>query len=749
MRRHGHDDESGSRRPDANPLGELHAAAGNQAVGSLLSGSGAAGAGPVAANDRAAEAQADRVADRAVEHMGPAAAAPPVVGGALSPGLQRALGAVSGLSGLAGVRVHTGPAAERSNEHLGARAFAAGRDVSVGRGELSGGVESSRLMAHEAVHAVSHAPAGPGLVHAKLTGTRQALIDQAGGRTTTGARKFFNIKTNWDRILSGLGAYEEIETRLLQGGQNPTPQALGKVKAKMLRTLADIESACLTWQAVNGGEEADQQAEAAHQKSVQSGDKAESDTRSKVERRQAIAMLLPRVRNEMTLLQSPNSSGWLSSMGLNPSRITLAGAENSGQKNKVSELVYATETGEFAGYFKQEKGFAPDIEVHEMDVGIRQTDPNYGARSMAMYRIDQLLNAGVTARVEFAVNQTPEGKMVMGTVLESAKGTRAKETTMAVTDDEAAKTGGVSLNDPVLQRSLNKLQLLDAICGQLDRHAGNYYIQRDSKGAVTGVTGIDLDMAFGRDMNTYNDRSANAAHNYRGLPSLVDADMGRRILEIKPDDIRGVLNGLLPEAEINATLNRIQSLQVKITELERSGQLVQNWNEETAKTQQMKAANVGFASGRTSYQQDMQNQAIGSIQNQIGGAFDRIFVEMDFDAPFDHRLISVLQELPDLTRHNITATLKSSGGGYMTSTLSYALFDARMTGRTAEAAIMAANEVLADRDAVDKMALLVMESSDPGSMLTGPLQVVLGPKVQPIVQKVMLELQQHQALARS
>lgn len=741
--RRSQDDARGSGGEHDNPLSDLHAQAGNQAVGSIISG-----AGPVPAHNPAAEAQADRVADRAVEQLGPGAVTPPVIGGALSPHLQQALGAVSGLSGLDRVRVHTDAAAERSTERMGARAFSAGRDVSVGRGELSGGIESSRLMAHEAVHAVSHAPAGPGLVHAKLKGTRQAMVDQAGGPTTSGARKFFNIKTNWDKIISGLGAYEEIEAGLLGAGQNPSPQALGRVKGKLLHTLAQIDSACAAWQSANGGEEAAQQAEGTHQKTVQSGEKAESDTRSKVERRQAIAMLLPRIRNEMALLQSPNSTGWLSSVGLNPTQITLKGAEGAGQKNKVSELAYQTENGEFSGFFKAEKGFAKDVELHEIDVGIRQTDPNYGARAMAMYKIDQLLNAGVTARVEFAVNQNPEGKMVMGTVLESAKGSRASDAKMALTDDEAKKTGGVSLNDPVLQSSLNKLQLLDAICGQLDRHAGNYYIQKNAQGSVTGVTGIDLDMAFGQDMNAYNDRSANAAPNYRGLPSMVDADMGRRIMEIRPEDIRSVLKGLLPEAEINATVNRVQSLQVKIAEFEKSGQLVENWNEETAKAQQLKAANVGFSTGRTSYQQDMQNQAMGGIQGQIGQAFNRVFVDMDGPEPLDHSRLSVLGELPVLTRQNIAAALATTSGGYLNSALSYALFDARMTGQTVEAAMLAANEVLADTALMDRMVVMVMES-DPGGITTGPLHGVLSDKIRPIVEKVMLELRRRQALVKS
>ena len=102
--------------------------------------------------------------------------------------------------------------------------------------------------------------------------------------------------------------------------------------------------------------------------------------------------------------------------------------------------MYQTEQGEFSGFLKAEKGFAKDAEFHEIDVGIHQTDPNYGARAMAMYKIDQLLNAGVTTRVEWAVNQTKDGKTIMGTVLQSAKGTKAADLTYATTNQEAKQS---------------------------------------------------------------------------------------------------------------------------------------------------------------------------------------------------------------------------------------------------------------------------------------------------------------------
>ena len=53
---------------------------------------------------------------------------------------------------------------------------------------------------------------------------------------------------------------------------------------------------------------------------------------------------------------------------------------------------------------------------------------------------------------------------------------------------------------PELIKSLINLQLLDTICGQVDRNSSNLfftYEERDGKRILKGVTGIDSDMAFG------------------------------------------------------------------------------------------------------------------------------------------------------------------------------------------------------------------------------------------------------------
>ncbi|HZT67022.1 MAG TPA: DUF4157 domain-containing protein [Acidimicrobiales bacterium] len=608
---------------EANPLSDLQQKAGNQAVAALVeratsrmpSGTGKfsrllsgvddspSSPGLRPAQDAAAEAHADRVADATVSHLGPRASAPPVVGGVLHPSVRAAMAAVQpGVGGLGQVRFRTDDHAAGQAEGIGARAFSRGGEVSVGRGELGRGVESTRLAAHEAAHAVSHA-APSGMVHAKLRGVRSALENQGGGTTSGSVRKFFGVLTNWDKILTSVAAYEEMEEAFLAKGK-PSKVEVGQVAPRFLEQLMKIRNNCASWMASNGGERQAGWGDkvARSRKQAQENPDLENpwkdpsaDARSKPGRRQAIAQLVTRVETEIADLESGR---WGDTLGLSDKQVSKEGREDKGQKSSVKELHYVTENGEFSGYFKAEKGFNDAPEPHELDSGIRQVDPNLGARAIASYRLDQLFGAGVTARAEWAVRNG-----VMGTVLESANGVAFSDMLRAGSHEASMQPGrtATDVDDPVLQQGLNKLQLMDVICGQLDRHQANYRINLDKQGKVTGVTGIDLDMSFGSDLSSAKemDKMKGAAPNWAGMPELIDAEFAERILQVSESDVRLALKGLLNESEIGATVMRFQAVKQIVSEIPKE-KLVTKWGVTTANAQRGYAKRWGFE-GANSY----------------------------------------------------------------------------------------------------------------------------------------------------
>lgn len=130
-----------------------------------------------------------------------------------------------------------------------------------------------------------------------------------------------------------------------------------------------------------------------------------------------------------------------------------------------------------------------------------------------------------------------------------------------------AKAGGVSgagftvpAGDlPVLTRCLARLQLLDAIAGQLDRHLGNYYIASDASGPVL-VIGIDNDLAFRRK----GPAVFNSIGSYRGIPPVIDTEFGRAVLNLQWEKVHDLLTGMLEKDALELLGQRLEHVQQQL-----------------------------------------------------------------------------------------------------------------------------------------------------------------------------------------
>ena len=119
--------------------------------------------------------------------------------------------------------------------------------------------------------------------------------------------------------------------------------------------------------------------------------------------------------------------------------------------------------------------------------------------------------------------------------------------------------------DPGLRRELVKLQLLDAITAQGDRHGGNYLVRRDDHGRFIGLSAIDNDQAFGPRIIDPNQllpgKGGTKAFKGVMLPPVVDPEIKATFENLTDDQLREALDGLLPEAEINAAVDRLHTIQ--------------------------------------------------------------------------------------------------------------------------------------------------------------------------------------------
>ncbi|MCY1231889.1 hypothetical protein D9M72_443510 [compost metagenome] len=149
----------------------------------------------------------------------------------------------------------------------------------------------------------------------------------------------------------------------------------------------------------------------------------------------------------------------------------------------------------------------------------------------------------------------------------------------------------LNFDDPVVRRGLVKLQLLDALTAQGDRHQANYIVTQDAQGRYTGVVAIDNDQAFGTRIGNPNDllrrvsggvvtgpdgvkRTGLQGLNGVMLPGVVDRDMKAAFDALTPDGLRAELAGLLPDPEIEVAVQRLNVIKSHLEQLERNGMVI-------------------------------------------------------------------------------------------------------------------------------------------------------------------------------
>ena len=141
-------------------------------------------------------------------------------------------------------------------------------------------------------------------------------------------------------------------------------------------------------------------------------------------------------------------------------------------------------------------------------------------------------------------------------------------------EEEAQKQGARIEYTPEALIQLNTMRVFDMICGQVDRHKGNYHVQtlkRTGVFRVTSVTGIDNDLSFGNitaeqlmnrgfisRMKTFSAKGEPVTH----LP----ADFVERILNLTPEAAEMSQLALRSDDEIKALKERLEYVKKELRE---------------------------------------------------------------------------------------------------------------------------------------------------------------------------------------
>lgn len=296
-----------------------------------------------------------------------------------------------------------------------------------------------------------------------------------------------------------------------------------------------------------------------------------------------------------TRLDDSMATGATGKGGINQVQFFQLNSSQQGVFKETKDEIEEAERGEN----EIESSKVTEYEVAHYEAKIDIKDARLAERNVALYRLDKLLGGDVIPRTEFAIRKFG-GAEVKGTIMDKVSGvsgSKVRDDKMVADESEKTgeKAGFVNAKDPNLQRLLSRLQLIDALAYQVDRHEGNFFVEFDNNGKVIGVKGIDNDMAFGSrtDVTKYK-----GARNYAGIGKYVDKEMAQRILALRPEDLEAALGDLLGDKEMAALLQRLTKIQQEL----QSAQLLDpdQWNDMTAMDMVKEQNNMLFG-GKESY----------------------------------------------------------------------------------------------------------------------------------------------------
>ncbi len=202
------------------------------------------------------------------------------------------------------------------------------------------------------------------------------------------------------------------------------------------------------------------------------------------------------------------------------------------------------------------------------------------SRMAALLGLSGLVQDSKTVKVK----DKASGKTYRGNLMEFANGDEAKGVAKQKSDELVKKTDNIeerlkeaqSMFAPSVQKELSSLQVLDYLCGQGDRHRGNYFLEKDENDKYAHVHGIDNDMSFSTGVDfSMSDMDSKAGFVQVHMRYVVDEkgnlaipymdrQLAKNILHTKPDMIRFALKDLLEPKYIENTIERFLKVQKAI-----------------------------------------------------------------------------------------------------------------------------------------------------------------------------------------
>lgn len=212
---------------------------------------------------------------------------------------------------------------------------------------------------------------------------------------------------------------------------------------------------------------------------------------------------------------------------------------------------------------KSSRGFRLK-EDHIETTGIESSE-RMDQRNSAMSAVADLLGSSQLLARAMPMTILHDGKVIEGTFMESAQGTDIHHPGRQDLWLQGKKN--INLGEPGTLKQLAELQVLDYICGNIDRHPGNMLYQfeeKDGKVCLSKITGIDNDDSFGTNLFNEEDTGFRYQPGVKEM-KVISARQANVIQNLNRDILKETLLPYeLTDHEIEACWDRIGCLKKEI-----------------------------------------------------------------------------------------------------------------------------------------------------------------------------------------
>lgn len=184
-------------------------------------------------------------------------------------------------------------------------------------------------------------------------------------------------------------------------------------------------------------------------------------------------------------------------------------------------------------------------------------------RNCAMTRMADLLGCPKAVAKAVPMVVVTKGKTVEGTFMEKAEGLDLNRMTR---EQKNLRYDEDSMMTPEAMKQIADLNIVDYVCGNIDRHHENMLYQFkevNGKQQLIGITGIDNDTSFGTVAPKNESRYMTPINNIKAISS----GQAQHLLTLNQDIIKTALKEFqLDDKEIEAVWTRTKALQDRVKE---------------------------------------------------------------------------------------------------------------------------------------------------------------------------------------